>query len=135
MTDLLGRVEALEKKVELLEKRLNMAPQEKILKNISIREFLDQLKLKTQTDMVVCIGFYLEKYEGMSSFNMKDLLNGLQFAKEKSPANVNSLINSNISRSFMMESKDKDGKLKRFELTNTGIKFVELNLKSNGEGS
>lgn len=131
MTDILERVESLEKRVKLIEEKLDKTPQNNIVKDVSIREFLDELKLKTQTDKVVCIGYYLEKYERMSSFNMKDLLNRFQLAKEKGPVNINSLINGNISRGLMMESKVKDGKLKRFELTNTGIKFVEQNLKNN----
>ena len=59
MTDILERVESLEKRVKLIEEKLDKTPQNNIVKDVSIREFLDELKLKTQTDKVVCIGYYL----------------------------------------------------------------------------
>lgn len=65
----------------------------------------------------------------MSSFSIKELLDCFRNAKEKNPANVNSRINDNIKKGFIMTSDDKEGSLKRFELTNKGVKYVEANMR------
>lgn len=126
--DMIKRIELLEERIAKIEQLVEMADSGQTTiktKKMSVREFLDKAHVNTQTDMVTFIAYYKEKYEGLSSFSIHDLLDGFRNAKEKSPVNINSLVNSNISRSYFMPSPEKTGKLKRFELTNTGIKYVK----------
>ncbi len=100
-------------------------------KKISANEFLRTKEIETGTQKVLVLGYYLEKTEGMSSFNATDLEAIFRSAKEKLPANINDLVNSNVKRAFMDEAKEKrDGK-KAWYLTSTGENYVEQELKRN----
>jgi hypothetical protein len=123
-----------EDRIAKLEKLLTAKPpiaEEKL----SIKEFILSKKPKTDNDKVLAIGYYLEKYRGMSSFNAKDLENGFQEAKEAMPGNVNLTVIRNIQKGFMMESKDKKDNLKSWNLTNTGERRVESNFEKEGKQS
>lgn len=74
------------------------------------------------------IGYYLEHFEGMDKFNIKDLAEWFRLAKEPPPTNINDKVNLNIQRGRMMESKEKKGKFKAWTLTSSGEKFVEEEL-------
>ena len=117
-----------EKRISELEKIFKREP--KISKKqISIKEFLISKKPKTEVQKTLVIGYYLEKYRGMKSFNAKDLENGFREAKEKVPGNINNRVIKNINNGHIMESKEKRDKLKAWCLTNTGERFVENDLK------
>jgi len=98
-------------------------------KKLSLKEFM---VLKNPTDDVsktLCIGYYLEKYEGLSCFNAKDLESHFVLAKETPPSNVNDKVNQNIAKRFMMEVKEKKDKRKAWSLTSLGERFVENGFK------
>lgn len=97
-------------------------------KKISIREFILQKKPKTAIQKVLVIGYYLEHFEKIECFTVKDVENGLRQAKEYAGKNISDLINKNIKKGYVMECKEKNGRLKTFTLTNSGEKFVENEL-------
>ena len=97
-------------------------------KKLSIKEFLLTKKPANDVQKTLVIGYYLEHFEGMNEFNVKDLAEGFRSAKEPAPANINDKVNSNIRKGYMMEEKERKDKLTAWVLTNSGEKFVEEGL-------
>jgi hypothetical protein len=77
----------------------------------------------------LAIGYYLEKFRNLSSFNLNDLKNGFKEAKEKVPLNIPDKIQKNIAKGYMMEATAKKDGLKAYTLTGSGDKFVENGFK------
>lgn len=98
-------------------------------KKLSIKEFILSKNPKNDIQKTLAIGYYFEKYEGMSAFNVKDLENGFHDAKETAPENINYKVIKNIKKGYMMESKEKKDNLKAWNLTNSGEKLVESNFE------
>jgi len=117
-----------EKRIQKLEKLLESKPIQ-TKKQISVKEFILTKKPKNDVEKTLVIGYYLENFRSMSSFNAKDLEDGFREAKEKVPANINYKVIKNIEKGFMMEAKEKKDKLKAWTLTSTGERFVENGLK------
>ena len=86
-------------------------------------------KPKDDIQKTLIVGYYLEKYDNLSSFNSKDLENGFRSAKESIPDNINYKVIKNIEKGYMMEAKEKKDKLKAWNLTGSGERFVENDLK------
>lgn len=130
-------LEAIQKKLENLEKRissLEVQPsikEEPTRKKLSINEFLRSKRPKNDVLKTLVIGYYLEKYEGYSSFNVKDLEEGFRDAREPVPKNINLAVIGNISKAHMMEDKERKDKIKAWYLTNSGEEFVDSDLKKN----
>jgi len=101
----------------------------KTMKQISIKEFLLTKEPKDDIQKTLVIGYYLEKYENLNCFNVKDLENGFREAKEKIPENINDKVNQNIKNGYMMGSKEKKDNFKAWNLTNSGERFVDNDLK------
>lgn len=126
--DMLG---AIKKQLENHEKRisrLEAQPQEKeetIKKKLSVKEFILSKKPKNRVQKTLVIGYYLEKYESCSPFNVKELEAGFRSAKEPVPDNINRAVIGNIAQGYLMEAKEKkDGKM-AWELTNLGEQYIE----------
>lgn len=98
-------------------------------KKMSPNEFLRTKAIDTGTQKVLVLGYYLEKTDGMPSFNATDIEAIFRSAKEKLPANINDLVNSNVKRAFMDEAKEKKDGKKAWYLTSTGENYVEQELK------
>jgi hypothetical protein len=98
-------------------------------KKLSIKEFVLSRNPTNDIQKTLAIGYYLEKYEGLPSFNVKDLEKGFHDAKESAPENVNYKVIVNIQKGYLMESKEKRDNLKSWNLTNSGEKFVENNFR------
>lgn len=100
-----------------------------IEKKLSIKEFILSKNPKNDIEKTLAIGYYFEKYEGLSSFNVKDLEKGFHDAKESAPGNINLNVIKNIQKGYIMESKEKKDNLKAWNLTNRGEKCVEGNFE------
>src|SRR3989337_3631703 len=50
-------------------------------KSVSINEFMRSQKPNDDVQKTLAVGYYLEKYEGLTSFNAKDLENAFQRLK------------------------------------------------------
>lgn len=118
------KLEEHDGRISAIERSLQAIP-EAVKKRISIKEFILSKKPKNDVQRTLCIGYYLEKWEAISAFNIKDLEEGFRDAKEKVPNNMNLCVTANIRKGHMMEAKEKKGNLKAWVLTNSGDKHVE----------
>ena len=98
-------------------------------KQISVKELLLSKKPTDDNQKTLVIGYYLERYRGIEAFNIKDLEDALREAREKVPDNINDKVNKNIRSGYMMETKEKKDKLKAWNLTSMGERFVENDFK------
>ncbi|MFX1504090.1 MAG: hypothetical protein ACFFDH_24230 [Promethearchaeota archaeon] len=98
-------------------------------KKLSIREFLIEVKPKGEIQKTLAFGYYLEIYQRMKSFNVKDIRNCYNKSKEKAPDNINYNIFKNIERGFLMECDEIKDRLKSWCLTHSGIEFINNNFK------
>jgi len=96
-------------------------------KGISINEFMSSQKLNGEVQRTLAVGYYLEKYEGLSSFNAKDLADAYRRLKipKSQHINFNYKVIKNIQQGYMTETKQKKDKQKAWALTNSGEKYVE----------
>jgi hypothetical protein len=124
IAELKEKVEEHEKRISELEELIISKPED-IKKGISIREFILDKRPRNDVQKTLSIGYYLEKYENMPFFNVKDLEKGFREAKEMVPSNINDKVNLNIKKMHMMESKEKKEGLKCWNLTNIGERFVK----------
>lgn len=129
--DMVARVENLEARVERLERRFESdgtvdAPK---IRKMSAKEFLLTKSPKAETQKVVALAYYLERQEGLASFNVPDLETAFRAAREKLPKNMNDAVNKNIARGFLMEAKEKKDSKKTWQLTSTGERFVENEMR------
>ncbi|MBA7575841.1 hypothetical protein ES708_17677 [subsurface metagenome] len=96
-----------------------------IPKEISINEFLLTKKTEDDVQRTLLIGYYLEKYENLTSFNVSDLEEGFRKAKEKPPENINYKTIRNIQKGYMKEVMEKKENRKAWILTSSGERCVE----------
>lgn len=121
------RLSALEARVAKLEGAVLPPVVQRVSapKKISAKEFLMTKALKAETDKIIALGYYLEHTEGMPLFNVDDLTNVFQAAKEKRPSNINDVVNRSVARGMLMEAPEKKDSKKAWVLTSTGEKYVE----------
>ncbi len=116
-------------RVASIEKLITGPAQPHVKKSISIKEFILTKKPKDDNQKILVIAYFLEKYDGLTSFNVKDLASGFEGAKEKTPANINDRVNKIIAnKGHIMEAKEKKDNLNAWLLTNSGERFVDENL-------
>lgn len=104
---------------------------ESTVKPLSIKEFTIETDPKDGTEMVLYFGYYLEKYKGVSCFNLSDLKDCYMNAKERQPPNINDKVNLNIRKGFMMEAQEKKNNSKAWILTRKGEEFVKQKIQGN----
>jgi len=136
-----GIIKDLMKKLDDHERRISVledAPPKKIQaegKKLSVKEFLLTKKPNDDVQRTIVIGYYLEHFESMDSFNIRDLADGFRWAKERPPTNINDKVNLNIGKGYMMKAKEKKDKFKAWVLTNSGEEFVEEKLPKVNKGA
>ena len=139
MDDLSLKIDDLGKKIAELDKRISNIERDSSVedmrkigtKSLSMKEFMLSKKPKDDSQKILVIAYFLETYEGLSSFNVRDLISGFERAKEKMPANINDRVSKIIGNTgYIMEVKQKKDKLKAWLLTNSGEHFVNENLPS-----
>lgn len=128
MADIRKKLEEHEKRISILED-LNRSEPEAVRKELSVKEFLLEKRPKDDIQKTLGIGYYLEKYRKTRPFNVKDLTDGFQAAKEKIPGNMSDKVAKNIQKGYMMPMKEKKDKLFAYQLTNSGEKYVESGFK------
>ena len=135
-TDTLSKkVSELEERIEALEKSLiisgsNSRSKQRPVKKVSAKEFLLSKDLSSAVEKTLALSYYLESIERVTPFNINDLAGIFQSAKEKAPANLNDMINKNIVKGYLMETKERKDTKKAWILTATGERFVENELNS-----
>ncbi len=124
------RIRRLEERVSLVEEKYGSNQNQDITKGVqtkslSLREFLLDRKPSNDVERTLAIGYFLEKYEGVASFNIEDILSAYVRAKEKKPININDKIGMNAKKGHIDEDRaKKDGK-KSWYVTSSGERFVE----------
>ena len=121
------RLSSLERRVAALEGRFrNVArqPTSKDTKGLSVREFMLTIKPTNDVAKTLAIAYYLEKYEGVASFNVDDIARCFQLAKEPAPENINDKINMNIRKGHIAEAKEKKNGKKAWFVSNSGEQFL-----------
>ena len=104
-------------------------PKEANIKQLSIREFLNEKKPTNDVGRVLAMGFFLEKYEGYTCFNVDDIKNAFVKSKEPLPQNIHDKINMNIRKGHITEYPEEKDNKKAYHLTATGEKIVEQGFK------
>jgi hypothetical protein len=124
------RLQKLEERVEKLENLIGGRNSEAIAKErkLSAKEFMLSKKLKSETQKVMALAYFLEREEGVTSFNVSDLETAFRSAREKLPKNMNDAVNKNIAKGFLMGASEKKDSKKAWQLTSTGERFVEHDL-------
>ena len=98
---ILEKLDSLEKRVQKIEGSSGPViadSPDASKKKLSLKEFLLSKKPSDDVKKTLAIGYYLEKIEGFSSFNINDLEAGFERAKEKKPTNMNDKVNMNINK-------------------------------------
>lgn len=126
-------IDKLKKKIEEHEKRIKalegMPIKQAVGKDLSLKEFLLDLKPSDEVKSTLAVGYFLEHYKSMESFNVKELASAFRSAKEPPPKNINDKINKNIRNGHMMEAEEKKDNTKAWTLTSKGEKFIKNGLK------
>jgi hypothetical protein len=128
--DLENRVSALEKELHT-----NSSPNVNKKRNLSVNEFLREKRPATAIDTILVIAVYHERFNGTDSFSANDLLDLIRKAKQKRPANINDLINKNISKGYLEEDKAGDDGKKQWYVTSSGVEFVDNNFNFNEQNN
>ncbi|MBN1573977.1 MAG: hypothetical protein JW984_12345 [Deltaproteobacteria bacterium] len=126
--DIKERLDKIEDRITNIESKFSEKPSI-AKKEMSIRDFIILKKPKSNVNKTLAIGYFLENHLGYSSFTVKDIEEGYHLAKETVPKNVNLDVIRNIEKGYMMEAKEKSGKVKTWCLTNSGTNFVENNFE------
>lgn len=127
MKEDIGKIQKLliehDDRISKLEEKFR-EPSKLVKKKLSIKEFLKEKKPKGFTQIALAIGFYYEIYEGLTSFNTKDLEEGFGSSKEPPPKNLNDTANLNVKSGYMMECKERKDNKKAWVLTQSGEDYV-----------
>lgn len=125
------RLSELEARIEKLETSVASpdAVRRVAQKKMSAKEFLLTKNIKSDLQKTLALVYFLEVQEGMSSFNITDLMAAFQAAKEARPGNLSDAIGKNVARGFLMDAAEKKDGKKAWTLTATGEKQVEEELK------
>lgn len=112
----------LEARVCALERALisSELPNTRTQKTQSIREFINDLKPKSQNDHILVIGYFFEQNMDKGYFTNEDLKSGYVQAKIIGPKNLSDAISQNAKKGYIMEHASKSGQVKAWVLTNTG---------------
>ena len=130
------RISTLEEKIKKIEQSLaivfgqdkdNMSRSN--IKKMSVKEFIMTKDLDDDVKRTLAIGYFLERMENISSFNVDDIKRSFHSAKLQLPSNINDKINMNIKNGHIMEAEEKKDSKKAWVLTATGEKFVENEFK------
>jgi hypothetical protein len=128
MKDLEIRFSAMEKRLADLERivfRTGTEPAPSAIKELSVKEFILVKRPSNDVEKTLAIAYFLERFAGMTSFNIDDLAQHFQLAKEAIPTNINDKVNLSIKKGHVAEAKGKKNKKKAWIVTNSGEKFVE----------
>lgn len=128
---LIARLANLEERVEKLERQFvnESAVSAAKARKQSAKEFLLTKSPKSEVQKALVLAYFLEREEGLMSFNVPDLEAAFRSAREKLPKNMNDVVNKNIAHGFLMEAKEKKDSKKAWQVTSTGERFVENEMR------
>ena len=124
------RVSILETEVEKLKNFIfsdGNIDKNKLNKKLSIKEFLLTKNIDNDVKRTIVIAYFMEKFDGVESFNIDDIEKYYRLAKHSVPANPNDKVNMAIKGGFLMEAEEKKDSKKAWTITASGEKIVEDN--------
>lgn len=128
LEDILTSLKSLDTRVSRLESDavrdgagLGQPPREK---KLSLKEFLIDRRPSNGVQMTLAIAYFLENYEGMSTFNAADLDRGFRAARETVPPNINDKANLCVKNGHFMEHNEKKESMKAWLVTRSGEEVV-----------
>lgn len=128
-SDIFARFAKLESRVDQLEQIVKpnsaVSTSTNVVKQQSLREFLNEKSPATANDRGLSIAYYMETIKQFECFNAEDIKTGFREARIPVPKNPNDIINKNIAKGNIMDTEQrKDGK-KAWVLTITGMQKVK----------
>lgn len=136
-TEVTGPVEYVDKKVEELISRFltswkpasaesvaSAVPVSASGKKTSAAEFIRRASPKSQSDVALLLGYYLEKVSGTSNFTSAELATFSKGEAKRPFSNVSDVVAKLTSRGLMMSAGDKEGH-RSYSLTASGEEYVE----------
>jgi len=98
-------------------------------RRVSVKEFLMECSPKGDVQKTLAIGYFLERFEGMSSFNKTDVERAYQAIKEKPPLNINDKANMSIRNGHLREEEEKKESKKAWAITPSGERYIKDGFK------
>lgn len=92
--------------------------------DISLSEFLKQKKFRSNIDIVLGIGYYLEKYKGVSCFSSNDIKLEAKSSKQPSLGNITECLNRSVTKAFVRQDNKIKG-VNQYTLTINGEAYIE----------
>ena len=93
-------------------------------KKLSVKEFLLENPPTTDIQRTLAIGYFLEKYAGLTSFTKADLEKGYSDAREPLPSNIGVNIRHCIKQGHMMEVEEEKNNKTAYVVTRSGEQFA-----------
>ncbi len=85
---------------------------------------IKEKKVTNHAERILCMAYYLFKFEEVDPFNSNDIKQSYSEARTKGPINISDFLNKICEKGFLMNKGQKDG-LKAYSLTLEGIEYVE----------
>jgi hypothetical protein len=101
--------------------------------SLSLREFLNETRAKTNTEKITAIGAYLHQHRDRRVFSARDMSEGFRAAAEPVPGNVNRDLRTTRRFGWIAEDPSEPH---NFYVTREGFSMVERRfLQENGTSS
>jgi len=100
-------------------------PQGETGKRMSLAEFLKTKNPKGHDDKILVFGYFIEKIEGASSFNVDDIKKCYRDAKIPPTKNIPTYTTLLTKKGYVMDAEDKKDSKKAWVLTKSGEEYVE----------
>ncbi len=111
--------------LELIEQIIESKEIKRDRKAPTIYEFIRKLNLKSHTNKVLCLAYFLEKYKGLKALSLNDIKDAYSDARLVMPKNISDYLSKLTKKGYLIEVGKKEDKLKSWRLSIDGINFVE----------
>jgi hypothetical protein len=98
-------------------------------KKTSAGEFIKQANAKSQSDVALLLGYYLEKINGIRNFTSSELATFGKDEAKRPFSNASDVIGKLTARGLMMSAGDKEGN-RSYSLTASGEEYVEAMMEA-----
>jgi len=96
-------------------------------RTLAPQELLRRVEVSTTTDKAILLGYWLEVYQGQTSFSGGKLKEAFDLAREQSPVNPSDLV-AKLEKSGRLMRTEKVGTTQHYRLTRTAVEEVESKL-------
>lgn len=86
-------------------------------------QFLLEKNFLSEIDVTLALAYYLERYEGKTSWNITDLQNEYSLSRRKLPSNLSRNISGNISKGYIINPNREEKRV--YCLTPEGEMYIE----------